>query len=241
MSVVHFDSQFLSIPFYKLHPYMIAFVGEDYDSPKHKKLLLIGESHYLPEGSTVHQNANAWYNGTPLLSKDEEDYCNTCGTREWKSGRFGKEIDRCLNLVLPTNKNGWQQVASYNYFLRPADNAQSIEDLWKTHGGKDFDKEHAIKNLIQVIEILKPDLFVFLSKKVCDSAETEDFPKYFKGNLWDWTKTHGIKDYIYTMHPSSPHWNQPMPENYDKAKYEGKNLSSCEFFCKWLKEKWVRG
>ncbi len=54
-------------------------------------------------------------------------------------------------------------------------------------------------------------------------------------NLWDWTKSHGIEDYIYTMHPSSPHWNKPMPAKYGKAN----GLTSCEFFCKWLKEKWV--
>lgn len=47
------------------------------------------------------------------------------------------------------------------------------------------------------------------------------------------------RKYIYTMHPSSPHWNQPMPSNYDKAKYEGKNLSACEFFCKWLCKFWL--
>ena len=230
-----YDSSFLSLPFYSSHSYMLPFVGDDYDSPKHKKLLLVGESHYVPEGSTVHHNANAWYNGIPVLNQEEQDWCNTRGTREWKSGRFGKEVDRCLNLVLPTGENGWQQVASLNYFLRPADDRQSIEDLWNSCGGKDLDREFAIKNFIRVLEILKPDLIVFLSSKVCACAEGEDFPKYFGGNLWDWTKSHGIEDYIYTMHPSSPHWNKPMPAKYGKAN----GLTSCDFFCKWLKEKWL--
>ena len=229
------DTLLNEIDVYFSHPYMLPFVGDDYDSPKHKKLLLVGESHYMPEGSTVHHDVNAWYNGNPVLTEEEQDWCNTRGTREWKSGRFGKEIDRCLNLVLSTGENGWQQVASYNYFLRPADNRQSIEDLWKSYGGKDIDREYAIKNFIRVLEILKPDLIVFLSSKVCACAEGEDFPKYFGGNLWDWTKSHGIEDYIYTMHPSSPHWNKPMPAKYGKAD----GLTSCEFFCKWLKENWV--
>lgn len=101
---ISYDSSLLSLHFYSSHPYMLPFVGRDYDSPKHKKLLLVGESHYVPEGSIVHHNANAWYNGTPVLNQEEQDWCNTRDTREWKSGRFGKEIDRCLNLVLPTGE-----------------------------------------------------------------------------------------------------------------------------------------
>ena len=55
-----YDSSLLSLPFYSSHSYMLPFVGDDYDSPKYKKLLLVGESHYVPEGSTVHHDANAW-------------------------------------------------------------------------------------------------------------------------------------------------------------------------------------
>ena len=230
-----YASSLLSLPFYSTHHYMVPFVGCDYDSPKHKKLLLLGESHYMPEGSTVHHDAAQWYNGKPVLNEAEQDWCNTSGTREWKSGQFGKEIDRCLNLICPSAQGGWQQVASYNYFLRPADDRQGIEDLWKAHVGKDLDREYAIKNLIQVLEILKPDLLIFLSSKACVCAEEQDYPKYFGGNLWDWTAAHGI-DYCYTAHPSSAHWNQPMPSSYTKAG----GLTSREFFCKWLRENWVR-
>lgn len=232
----HYAHNFLSLTFYSSHPYMIPFVGDNYESPKHKKLLLIGESHYMPEGSTVHHDAAKWYCGNPVLTESEEDWCNTRGTREWKSGRFGKEIDRCVKLICPSVESGWQQVASLNYFLRPADDRQSIEDLWKVHGGESLDREQAIRNLISVLEILRPNLVVFLSSKVCKCAETDDYPKYFGGNLWDWTVAHGI-DYCYTMHPSSAHWNKPMPAKYAKAG----GLTACEFFCKWLKEKWVCG
>ena len=124
--------------------------------------------------------------------------------------------------------------------------AKVRETLWS--GSADIkdvymkqDNEQTIRYFVKVLDILKPDLFVFLSSTVCTQAEELDYSRFMGGNLWDWTKTHGIKDYIYTMHPSSPHWNQPMPSNYDKAKYERKNLSACEFFCKWLKEKWVCG
>jgi len=235
MSNTSYTPSLSSLPFYKSHPYMLPFVGDEYESPKHKKLLLIGESHYMPEGSAVHHDVNSWY-GNPVLTSDEQDWCNTRGTREWKSGRFGKEIDRCLKQVCPDVESGWQQVASYNYFLRPADDRQSIEDLWMAHGGESLDREQAIRNLISVLEILRPNLVVFLSSKVCKCAETDDYPKYFRGNLWDWTLARGI-DYCYTMHPSSVHWNKPMPAKYAKAS----GLTAYEFFCKWLKEKWVCG
>lgn len=230
-----YDKLFASIPFYQSHWFMLPFIGGKYESSKHKKLLLIGESHYMPEGSTVHHDVNSWY-GAPVLSSDEQDWCNTRGTREGKSGRFGKEIDRCLNLVQPSGGNGWHQVAFLNYFLRPADCTTGIDDLWKAYGGESLDREQAIRNLISVLEILRPNLVVFLSSKVCKCAETDDYPKYFGGNLWDWTAAHGV-DYCYTMHPSSAHWNKPMPAKYAKAG----GLTACEFFCKWLKEKWVCG
>ena len=236
MSVAAFECLFFSLPFYSTHPFMMPFVGSDYESPKHKKLLLLGESHYMPESSTVHHDAAKWYNGKPVLTEAEQDWCNTRGTREGKSGRFGKEIDRCLNLVQPSGGNGWHQVAFLNYFLRPADCTTGIDDLWKVYGGESLDREQAIRNLISVLEILRPNLVVFLSSKVCKCAETDDYPKYFRGNLWDWTAAHGI-DYCYTAHPSSAHWNKPMPAKYAKAG----GLTACEFFCKWLKEKWVCG
>ena len=237
MSNSSYNLSFLSFPFYKSHPYMFPFVGDDYESSKHKKLLLIGESHYLPEGSTVHHDAVKWYNGEPVLTEKEVDWCDTCGTRN--SGHFGPEINRCLNLVLPLGGDGWNQVAFLNYFLRPADyqegeNDKGISKLWKNYGGQDLDREFAIKNLIRVLEIIEPELFVFLSSNACTCAENVDFKKYFGGELWDWTEKRGI-EYCYTAHPSCSWWNRPMPENYAKAG----GLTSREFFCKWLKEKWV--
>lgn len=233
MSNTNYDSALLAIPFYKAHPYMLPFVGGNYESPSHKKLLLVGESHYMPLGSTVHHDSLAWY-GSPVLSQEESDWCNTRGTREWKSGRFSKEIARCLDLVLPSVANSWDQVAFFNYFLRPADECKNIEDLWNSQGGKDDDCEQAVKNFVQVVDVLKPDLIVLLSSRVCKQVEGLDFPKYFDGNLWDWTRAHGVCDYIYTNHPSRPRWNMPMP-NYEKSR----GLTSRDFFCEWLKQNWV--
>src|SRR5665213_3014055 len=36
-------------------------VGRDYDSPRHKRVLILGESHYQPPGSFKHLDPEAWY------------------------------------------------------------------------------------------------------------------------------------------------------------------------------------
>lgn len=237
MPIATFNTKFLSLTFYRNHRYMLPFVGKNYISLKHKKVLLVGESHYMPQNSIVHHDVDEWYNGFPNLNSDEQGYCNTCGTRVYKSGQFGKEVDRCLNSICPSISNAWEEVASINYFLRPADYTQNIKNLWEHSSAQErvMDCEHALKNFIDVVKILKPDLVVFLSKFVCVCAE-EYFPKFFQGQLWDWTKAHGIADYIYTNHPSSVHWNKPMPMKYAKAQ----GLTSRDFFCDWLKQNWMK-
>ena len=237
MPTTAFNSKFASLSFYRNHPYMLPFVGKDYISPRHKRVLLVGESHYMPKNSIVHHDADAWYNGTPTLNSEEQGYCNTSGTREYKSGQFGKEIERCLNLICPSNGNTWEEVASINYFLRPADYTENITDLWKksTTQAKEMDCKFSLKNFLDVTEALTPDLIIFLSHFVCVHAEG-DYPKFFpKKELWDWTKSRGI-EYIYVNHPSSAHWNGAMPAKYAKAH----GLTSRDFFCEWLKQNWMK-
>ena len=49
MSNTYYDSRFLSIPFYKTHPYMMPFVGRDYESSKHKKFCLLARAFICPK------------------------------------------------------------------------------------------------------------------------------------------------------------------------------------------------
>lgn len=256
-----FDNQFLQLPFYKDHPYMLPFVGDDYISPKHKKLLLIGDSHYMPPDSSIHHSASLWYGGSPTLSQDEHDHCNTRDT--WKGGKspFHKHIRSSLNSI-SNYVDVWDHVAFYNYFLRPADNpctedaegSSSYEKFWKSHGGEQEDREHAIKNLLNVITILKPELVVFLSKLTIICAEglwdengikdpdfQGDYRTYCANiteDFWQWTKDEkrgNVKDYIYLNHPSSAHWNKPMPKSYKKAK----GRIAKQFFEEHLKSEWI--
>ncbi|SHK79600.1 hypothetical protein [Fibrobacter sp. UWEL] len=238
MPIYTYDPQFKKRPFYTKHPYMQPFVGENYDSPNHKKLLLVGESHYMPEHSTVHHHVNEWYHGAPVLSIEEQRYCDTAGTRAYKSGRFGEVVEKHLQSVLPVDGNAWEETASINYYMRPADYLENIQKLWKksSEGDKQTDKEFAIENLLFVMDVLKPDLMIFLSKQSCVDAETT-YKKLFGTELWDWTSSRGI-EYIYTYHPSCPCWHSKM--KYWKAKDANENsLVAKDFFDSWLRDNWI--
>lgn len=110
------------------------------------------------------------------------------------AGRANTKADssaRKLSVVLicPSNGNAWEEVASINYFLRPADYTENITDLWNKSStqAKEMDCKFSLKNFLDVTEALTPDLIIFLSHFVCVHAEG-DFPKFFpKKELWDWT------------------------------------------------------
>ena len=218
------ESALSNISFYKTHEYMKPFIGKNYQSPAHKKLLLIGESLYLPSGSIINQDIENWYMN-PILSDDENDYCNTRNTRKWKSGRFSKTIDAEIKRIYPNSDcNAFEECAFYNYFLRPANEKKSFKEICLP-----IDHEYAIKNLKSILEILKPDLFVLLSRFVCASAEGAGFFNYFGENLWDYTKKARVK-YIYTNHPSRACWNNATNPAYFHEK------TSSQFFCDFLKD-----
>ncbi|SHK73493.1 hypothetical protein SAMN05720764_103166 [Fibrobacter sp. UWH5] len=219
-----------SIPFYQTHPYMKPFVGRNYESALHKKLLLVGESHYLPAGSTVQRDVDGWYSGSPTLTEVEEGWCNTRGTREWLSGSYCKTLNSALKSVAPfAGENAFDEVASYNYFLRPAEEqGDSIANVLTAK-----DREYAIRNFIDVLEATHPDIVIMTSRLVVNCAEVDDYPKYFGGQLWHYTDRMNCK-YVYVNHPSSPHWNMAERPDYFKG------LTSCRFFVKFLKENWLK-
>lgn len=235
MSNTCFDSQFQSIPFYQSHWYMLPFVGDNYESPKHKKLLLIGESHYMPEGATLHHDVDRWYDEVPNLSHEEERWCDTRGTREWKSGQFGKNIDSAIRRIFQVESdNAFQEMASYNYFLRPADSKKSFKDICTER-----DCMEAVRMFGILLDILKPDLIVFVSKFAFDYAEWIDFPKVFNCRLWDYTAKNNM-DYIFTEHPSSSWWNRVVKMKTGSSDDYFRGMTSRDFFCTWLKENWIR-
>lgn len=245
---------FSSIPFYSTHSYMEPFVGQHYESNRHKKLLLIGESFYVTQQSTNPQlNVKEWYEGTIYMSPQDRGYCSPAATRNQTTG-FGPVVRRNLQLICPTNGDVWEEVAFYNYFLRPAKHGQGIQDLWEVTSPAEceIDRKMALENLLKVIDILKPDVFVMLSAFVCKENVELYYPIYFPNmpkeekEIWDWTTNHGVQDYIYVNHPSQACWHQAMNKygkflayKNNKPKEEQEKYKACDFFRDWLANNWM--
>jgi len=156
---------------YKKYPVMKPWVGSNYVSDKHKKLLVLGESHYLPEGSTKSHDLDAWYSGSEdslddeekgwihtrgIIKKNVEDnYCNSA------HGIF-RNIAKAVNSVgcqYASPLEAMNDIAFMNYFQRPAEKTgESI------HVGQK-DVEIATSVLTDVIETLAPDIVIFVSFK----------------------------------------------------------------------------
>ena len=110
-------------------PGMQPWMGDHYQDDRHKRLLIIGESHYLPEGSTIHHDSDAWYTGSQNdLSDEERKWVCTAGNIRgaWnRAHTIYREIARELSRIL--DERGlthddfvFQHIAYCNYFLRPA-------------------------------------------------------------------------------------------------------------------------
>ena len=97
--------------------------------PASQRLLIIGESHYLPPESTIHPDPDRWYRSRQDdLSPEEVRWVSTIGNitgRWYRAHRIYREIQNEIAAIL--RKNGvtpdefpLNHVSYCNYFLRPA-------------------------------------------------------------------------------------------------------------------------
>ena len=224
VSMSDYESALGQIPFYRVRPFLAPFVGRRYASPSHRKLLIIGESHYAPEGETLHHNVEGWYDGSTKVTEALPLYWN-CYTRktfaEWNSGRFSKTVLGELGNLFQT-ENPAEEVAFYNYFLRPADNRQSFVKICTER-----DREMSAKTFACVLKALSPDVVCFASYDAIQCAEA-DFPKFCGRRLWD-----DNGHVFYVNHPAHSWWNRATRPEY----FHG--LTSREFFREQLSENWL--
>jgi hypothetical protein len=68
MCNIKYDNEFMNIDFYKKYPQMLPWVGSEYDLTK---ILIIGESSYLCEKSSIHKDPKGWYSSS-LNELDEK-------------------------------------------------------------------------------------------------------------------------------------------------------------------------
>jgi len=193
-----YDDQFNLVPFYNKYPEYLPFVGKGFQD--HSKILLLGESHYLPKESTCQQNPLIWCNSTSVrLSNNELAWINTRRVvnnihgeskpkpQKWKPTRtIYRNVEAAMIASgMPKNDNLFSHVAFMNAFQRPAEKTGDSIKVHKIY------IEQSIAVINHVIDIIKPNHICFVSTKAS---------KYLSGLL-------NIKSDS-VSHPASPWWNR---------------------------------
>jgi len=170
-----FDQDLDKIEHFQRFPAMKPYIGHNYGKDGQLKILLIGESYYLPKDSTINKdfdNPDKWYNSKQSdLYKKEEDCinCRQLLDRGWKDpGHKGHKIYRALDEALfdsglfntSKHEKTTPNVAYMNGFQRPSPETGSSIKPYFT----DKDIEISVNVIKQVVSIIKPNLVIFVSK-----------------------------------------------------------------------------
>jgi hypothetical protein len=167
-----FDKHLNQIDHFKRYPAMLPYIGKNYGVNGQLKILLVAESNYLPEESTIQQNAEIWYSSEQSRLTDEEvDWINCRDLLQCSWSSDGHMIYRELenNLKDYFNKNTNEEkaisnVAYMNGFQRPSPViGESIK-----HYLTQTDCFLSAKIISNVISIIDADLVVFVSKLAWD-------------------------------------------------------------------------
>lgn len=198
-----FDSQLDLIPHYCLYPEMRVWVGRNFAS-RHIQLLVVGESHYMPDTCTVHHDPIAWYSGVEIPA-GAHDWLRTRGVIQngietrWntKSKTIYRNIEAAIvtsGIFPDTPRSVFSEIAFFNFFQRPAESLGASVRVSKA------DREMACMVFQEVVGTIKPTAVAFTSTLASNHAKA--------GGLSDFLKAKGIV-YVTTAHPSSAWWNRP--------------------------------
>lgn len=188
---------------------MLPYVGPDYESPTHVRMLLVGESNYFPKSSLVHKESRSWYEKSQAdITPEEEAYINCRGLLEcdWKAPghKIYRELNACLALLeLPCTDRPVSHVAYMNAFQRPA----AVPGSTFKHCCTDIDVEIGLETLKSTVAIIDAEVVVFVSKYAWDKI----------GKRVRNEQVSGYYDYV--SHPADPfHWNVPSYK-HGKSKF----------------------
>lgn len=124
--------------FFTRYPMMTPHVGPRFRTPGAPSLLLVGESHYLPEDSTQHLSPATWYGGThETLTAEERLWidtptvlANACAENFANKGHWiWKNAFEVINDHGPKHAAAREvanDIAFLNFFLRPARTSKSL-------------------------------------------------------------------------------------------------------------------
>lgn len=208
-----FDDKLIEINIYKKHSQLLPLIGNNYLNQK-KKVIFIGESHYLPHASQIHENSETWYNSNvSQLNLCEKEWTNTrhnagSGVNQKyqsKAFRIYQNIEKSIINIGFTPQlmdNMFRYCCFYNYFQRPAKTGMSLNNDMN-------DDEVAINTFNSLVEILKFDFAFFVSRKAYHSFRAnEKCGLYFN-----------LHNTFSLPHPGSIWWNRKsrryLNQNYE--------------------------
>lgn len=186
--------------FYIQYPMMHPYKGKNFHDACAPALLLIGESHYLPEGSSQHLSAETWYaSDSYTLSPVEKQWISTAAIMEHsRAAGFSNRSQHSIwsNPFREINEHGPRyqdhkrvadDIAFYNFFLRPGREGKSLDV-------SPLDVEFANEAFRLHRQTLKPTAIIFLSRLAHNHFHTsEPLPV----------------PVIVTPHPGCAWWNRP--------------------------------
>ncbi len=210
-----FNEKLLEFWRYKDHPQMMPFIGKYWG--QYKKLLVIGESHYLAPGGA--EFSKDWYD-LPIecLEADDIEWTNTAkiiDETQYKSGSHSiyRNIDYAIRETgFKPDESVFCYVAYMNFFQRPA------EETHESINASNEDIEIANETLKYVCDIIEPEYLFFISRKAHTCLD----------------KTMCATGQIgCSAHPASSWWNR---ENSEDSWRTGKQA-----FMDFIKEKKIFG
>lgn len=168
----HFDEQLKKIDHFQKFPSMLPYIGENYFTAL-KKILVIGESHFFDhypqnENPKINPGAKVWYSSTEKELQEDKRLCiDTRNVVQTSTHHFFNSLEHILSQSIKyTSPKAVHNIAFMNAFQRPSNHkGQSIKGL-----AVEQDFQVASSTISQVIEIIKPDVVIFVSKYSWDNV-----------------------------------------------------------------------
>ena len=153
-----------------------ASLDNYWNSKKHKKLLIVGESNYFEdEVDSVFKDTQAWYSGADkqhlIPVEKKKDVSNYKGYKTFD--RLCKSMNEVLNETLC--EHVYEEALFYNYFLRPATVRKNNKSFKKDC--TQLDRDVAGSALCGIIELDHPDVVIYVSRYAY-----LEFEKYIESN-----------------------------------------------------------
>ena len=195
-----YDNKLLEMDFYKnseIHRLMLPYIGSEYGK---YKVLIVGESHYLGEDNDREKvkDFKKWLTDKNEIKLIKPEYINTrCVVKEHCNNKNKQPFFSMIKKEIINVENFWNKVSFMNFFIVPSINGSGGIEV-----SKDIE-EKSLENFENVLDIIKPNYILFLSKKSYCIFEKSN-SKYLKN-----TFSFG--------HPSSPWWSR---KRKDGKKYK---------------------